>query len=160
MPILSSLLAPYRAYLIAGLLVLALVGVGRFAAHERSVEHAKDVAVATKAVAKVEKQDAIITSDASTRVQHDQLIYKQVVSMPAVGDLGVVCRASGGDTMPGAAGSADGGDRSNTRSVGSAFDPTGEALTVGRDADAKIMALQHIIADLRTEMEAARKAHR
>lgn len=160
MSIVSTLIAPYRAYLIAGALVLVMVGIGRFAAHERSVEHAKDVAVATQAVARVEKQDAKIESTANARIQHDQLIYKQIISMPPVGDLGIVCSSPGGDTVSGAAGRDGSGQGPGGPREGYVFDPSGDLLTKSRSYGAIIRALQSENATLRAEMLAANKVHR
>jgi len=131
-----------------------------FGIHERSVEHKKDVAVATAAVARVTKADAAIETKANTEIQHDQVIYKQVISLPPVGDLGIVCSSPGGDAVPSTTSGTTSGDGDAARAGGSSFDPSGEALTVGRNADAEIIALQHIIVDLRNEMAAAHEVHR
>jgi hypothetical protein len=152
-------LSTIKLYLYAALAALLLSGFGWYTYHERAVEHAKDVAVATKAVAKVEKQDVAIAATATTEIQHDTIIYKQAVSVPAVGDIGVVCSAPRGDAVPGAAVGGPVPDAAAVGGVGPTFDPSGQILTIGRDADAKIVALQNIIRELQAEMAAAAKAH-
>lgn len=149
-----------KTYLYAALTVLLLSGFIYWSVHERSVEHKKDVAAATQAVARVEKSDAVIETKASTEVQNETLIYKQAVSLPAVGDIGVVCHDTGGDAVPGSVPPAAGGDRTSGHLQADVFDPSGELLTLARSKDAVIRDLQAEVATMRAEMAAAAKAHR
>lgn len=157
MSIITDLISPIKGYLVAGVAVLAISLFTYWSLHERSVEHAKDVAVATKEVAKVEKKDAAITATATAEVQHDQIVFKQVVAMPDVGDIGVVCKSAGGDTVPSAAAGNDGGHPATDSGAGVVFDPSGSILTVGRKYDAWVRSLQSENAALRKELEAAHR---
>jgi hypothetical protein len=148
-----------RAYLYAGIVVILLAFLTWGALHERSVEHAKDVAVATKAVAKVEKKDAVIEATATTEIKHEILVYKQAVSLPPVGDIGVVCHAAGGDAVPASASSDGSGHDQGGPRAGDVFDPSGDLLTKSRSYGAIIRALQAENAALRAEMDAAARAH-
>jgi hypothetical protein len=130
------------------------------ALHERAVEHKKDVAVAVKEVAKVEKQDVAITAAANTEIQHDTLIYKQIVSAPVVGDIGLVCESPGGHAVPGSPGGDSSGHPATDSGAGNLYDPSGGLLTVGRKYDAWVRDLQAEIATLRKELADAQKAHR
>lgn len=151
---------PLKTYLIAAAAIALLSWLGWFALHERGVQHAKDVAVATKAVARVTKVDAVIEAKANTEIQHDQIIYKQIVALPPIGDLGVVCSAPSSDTVSGSASSDGSGQREATGLQGELFDPSRDILTRSRDSDALVANLQAEIATLRAEMAAAHESHR
>lgn len=159
MSILSTLLTPYKGYVAAAGLALAVSAFGWYTYHERAVEHAKDVAVATHEVAKVDQQDKTIAATATTEIQHDQVILKQIVSLPPVGDLGELCEPAGSRAVPGAA-SGDGSRHAAAVSVpADVFDPSGDLLTLARSEDALVRDLQAENAALRAEMIAAQKAH-
>lgn len=151
---------PLKTYLIAAAAVAALSWLGWFALHERKIEHAKDVAVATAAVARVTKADVVIEAKANTEIQHEQIIYKQIVALPPVGDLGIVCGAPRSDTVPSPATSDGSGQRTPAGLQGELFDPSRDILTRSRDSDALVADLQSEIATLRAEMAAAHEAHR
>lgn len=151
---------PLKTYLIAAAAIALASWLAWFAMHERNVEHKKDVAVATAAVARVTKADAVIETKTNTEIQHDQVIYKQIVALPPVGDLGIVCSAPGGNTVPSAPGGDGGGQREAGGLHGELFDPSRDILTRSRDSDALVADLQAEVATLRAEMQAAHEVHR
>ena len=111
----------------------------------------------TKAVAVAETKVKVAESTANASETQSAIIYKQAVSIPAIGDLGIVCRAPGGGKVPTAQPGATAGARepSADSGVGSAYDPSGAALTRARDADAQIEYLQRRVKQLEAEMNAA-----
>lgn len=149
-----------KTYLYAGILALILGLLTWGAIHERSVQHVKDVAVSTKAVATVEKKDAAIAATATTEIQHETLIYKQAIGLPPVDDLGIVCHDTGGDAVPAGSGGDGSGHSAGGPGAGDVFDPSGDLLTKSRSYGAIIRALQAENATLRAEMDAAAKAHK
>lgn len=149
-----------KTYLYAALAALLLSSFGWYTYHERSVEHAKDVAVAKQAVAVVEKKDAVIENTAETAVNSASQIYEKVVAIPSVGDIGVVCSAPRRDPVPGPAAGNSGGQADAGRLPEVVFDPSGDLLTLARSSDALVRDLQAENAALRAEMAAAAKAHR
>jgi hypothetical protein len=79
-------------------------------------------------------------------------VYEKAVRIPAVDDLGVVCHTTRSSGVSQAADNQRSPDATPARTDGPSFDPTGAALTVGRDADALIAALQAQILDLVARM--------
>jgi hypothetical protein len=154
------MLSTIKLYLMGAAAVAILSFLTWGALHERAVEHTKDVAVATKAVAKVEKQDGGIVATATSEIQHEQVIYKQAVSVPPVGDIGVVCESSGGNAVPGPASGNTSGHPGADGGAGNLYDPSGGLLTVGHKYDAWIRELQAENATLRQELASAQKVHR
>ena len=152
-------LIPSRVYEYAGVALLCSLLFGGYTLHERHVQHAKDVAAAEVVV---KKDNAIVVADDShalTTETQNALIYKQVVSIPAVADIGVVCQrtAPRSVSLPAAdavAATPIGNDAAE-RGIGPAFDPTGAALTVGGKADAEIGYLQRRVAELEKQMNDA-----
>lgn len=152
-------LIPSRAYEYGAIILVLSIAFGGYTLHERNVQHAKDVAAAAKVVAKDNALVAADDSHALTTETQNALIYKQVVSIPAVADIGLVCQhaAPRSVSLPAAdavATTAVGNDTAVSR-VGPAFDPTGAALTRGHDADAEIAYLQRRVAELEKQMNDA-----
>jgi hypothetical protein len=156
----SALISPIKGYLAVAVVVAAVSFFGYWSLHERSVEHQKDVAVAVKEVAKVEQADTVIAGTATTEIQHDVVVYKQAVSVPAVGDIGVMCGAPGGNALPGAAPGNGTGHPATDSGKGDLYDPSGDLLTIGVKYDAWIRELQSENAALRQELADAHKGHR
>lgn len=124
------------------------------ALHERAVEHAKDTAAAKQEVVKITKDNVAITADSTVEVHNDVLIFKQAVSLPPVGDIGVVCHAASRNPMPSATGnhgiSTRPGDGQSVPD--DVFDPSGDLLTKSRSGEARIRELRAEILSLRSAM--------
>jgi hypothetical protein len=148
-------LIPSRAYEYGAIIIVLSLAFGGYTLHERHIQHDKDVAAAAALVKKDNAKVAEINSTAQTTEAQSALIYKQVVSVPAVADIGVVCqRAAGSVSLPAAdtIQTTGSGKAAVDRGIGPAFDPTGPALTRARDADAQIAYLQRRIAELEKQM--------
>jgi hypothetical protein len=140
------------------LYIAAIAALLVFGLHERHVGAAKVIARATQAQAvAVKKVDTAQTGAASTEKQAGVVYVEKAVRIPAIGDIGVVCKRSGGGQVPATAGSqpaaahqqpADGG-------AGPAFDPSGALLRRAAAADAQIAYLQARVKLLEHEMESA-----
>ena len=145
-------LIPGRVWLY-GALAAVLLGLGIHYKHLENEVHNTAV-VAKAAIATVKKDDATAQS---TEIQ-SALIFKQAVSIPAVGDIGVECvRHAGGSALP-AANAVTGtstGKPASDRGAGPAYDPTGAALTRANAADAQIAYLQRRVKELETQMNNA-----
>ena len=152
-------LIPSRAYEYGAIILVLSIAFGGYTLHERYVQHAKDVAAAAKVVAKDNALVAADDSHALTTENQNALIYKQVVRIPAVADIGLVCQhaAPRSVSLPAADAVATAAVGSNAaeRGVGPTFDPTGAALTRGHDADAEISYLQRRVAELEKQMNDA-----
>jgi hypothetical protein len=107
-------------------------------------EGAQRAAVAdAKLAAAVLAKNKAIEGAAQAASNQIGVIYEKAVAVPPVGDLGVVCHAPRSNRVPEAA--ASGPVAAGAAPVvgdGATYDPTGPALTVGRDDDALIRALQ------------------
>lgn len=150
---------PFKTYLIAALAVLLVSGFGWYTVHERHVQRDKDQAALAALVAKVQAQDVIITAQAQKNVDKETLILKQVVALPAVADLGVVCHSARLNPVPVTPVANGGGDHAAVVVPADVFDPSGDLLTLARSDAALVRDLQHKIGVLRAEMLAANKAH-
>jgi hypothetical protein len=157
--LLSAIISPIRAYLVGAAAVALAGGFLWYTIHERNIEHAKDVAVAAKVVAKVTKKDKATEDAANTEIQHDVVIFKQAISVPAVGDIGVVCEPARNNPVPGAAAGNGAGQPAANGGAGNLYDPSGGLLTIGRRYDAWIRELQAENAALRKELVDANKTH-
>jgi hypothetical protein len=150
-----------KDYLYLGAILILVSAFGWYTVHERNIEHAKDVAAAAVAVRKDNALVATDESTAKTSEYQSAIIYKQAVSIPAVADLGVSCvrnrPAAGSVSLPTAnAGTATPVGNATPNSAGGlTFDPTGGALTRGRDADAQIAYLQRRIVEIEKQMNDA-----
>jgi|HubBroStandDraft_1064217.scaffolds.fasta_scaffold179061_2 hypothetical protein len=152
-------LIPSRVYEYGAIILALSLAFGGYTLHERNLQHAKDIAAAAKVVT---KDNAIVAADdshAQTSETQSALIFKQVVSIPAVADIGVVCQrtAPGSVSLPKADAVATTavGDNAPERGVGPTFDPTGALLTRAALADAEIGYLQRRVAELEKQMNDA-----
>jgi hypothetical protein len=157
MPALLALI-PSKDWVYAGIIAAMLALFGWYTVHERSVEHAKDIAAAVKIVA---KDNAIVAADdshAQTTETSSAIIYKQAVAVPAVADLGIVCeRPARSVSLPAAdaiAATSVGNDPAISP-TGRSFDPSGDLLTRAAQADAEISYLQRRVAELEKQMNDA-----
>jgi len=130
-----------------------------FMVHERNIEHAKDKAVDARAVS---HDNAVVAKDdaaAATQESTNAIIYEKAVAVPAVGDIGIVCKRTAPRSIPLSAPDsqqrADARDRAADSTVGPQYDPTGAALTRARLADDQIIYLQGRIAELEKQMNDA-----
>jgi hypothetical protein len=154
-------LIPSRAYLYGAIVIVLALAFGGYTIHERNVEHAKDVAAASKIVAKDNAAVAADDAHAQTTETQIALIYKQAVSIPAVADIGLVCQrparsvplpaAGAVATAPTGNGQADSG----SGHAEGTYDPSGYILTRSHEADAQIIYLQGRIAELEKQMNDA-----
>jgi hypothetical protein len=141
-------LIPGRFWLY-GAIVAGLLGFAYHYKHlETEVHQTKAVAVAAQA--DVKKVDAV----AQTTETQSAIIYKQAVLIPAVGDIGLVCKHTGGSALPApvAVAGTPAGNATPDSTVGPGFDPTGAALTRAKAADAQIAYLQRRVHELETQM--------
>jgi hypothetical protein len=151
-------MTPIKLYSYLAVILLAAGLFGGYTLHERHVQHAKDIAAAARVVA---KDNAIVAADdshAQTTETQNALIYKQVVSIPAVADIGLVCeRAAGSVPLPSADAVATAPTRDDAaqRGVRPSYNPSGAILTRARDADAEIAYLQRRVAELKKQMNDA-----
>jgi hypothetical protein len=147
MAALLSLISPRVVFY--GILASLLLA---FGIHYRNIEHEVKQAkvAAAAATADVKRVDAA----AQTTETQSALIYKEIVRIPDVPDIGIVCRntRSGAlpapDSKPGAAA----GDKSADSAVGPGYDPSGAALARAKAADAQIAYLQRRVKELETQM--------
>lgn len=153
MNVLSDIINPYRIYLEAGALAAALAIFGMY--HHHVVvegEHIQQVADARVQAAAI-KQAAAEAQAAQTKETVIHETFEKAVSIPAVGDIGVECvRRGASPSMSGPSGSNTGAAGAVQRGGANpqSFDPSGKLLTIGRNADAKIRALQDENALLRS----------
>jgi len=150
MPALLSLI-PLKDW-IYGAIIIVLIA---FGLHYRHLENEvkQTAALGHAAVIEVKKDTQVAQSTETTNA----IIYKQAVAIPAVADLGVVCRRAGGSQVPAASpvAAAPAGEATPDSGTGPTYDPTGPALTRARSADAQIVYLQGRIAELEAEMNHA-----
>ena len=147
MAALLSLLSPRVVFY--GILASLLLA---FGIHYRNLEtHAqKAKVVAVAAQADVKKVDAA----AETTETQSALIYKEIVRIPDVPDIGIVCRNTRSSALP-APDTKPGtpvGEQPADASVGPSYDPSGAALARAKAADAQIAYLQRRVHELETQM--------
>lgn len=155
---------PLKDYLYAAAIAVLLIAFGLFVHHERSVGAAKVVAADQKAVAAQVERNAAVQTIANVATQLAQVKYETVIATPVTGVAPVKClrhNPLSRGALPGAPSGAVSGDSAPV--VGSANPSSAPAVsgpdlatalvTIGRDDDAKIKALQQIVATLRKEME-------
>lgn len=152
--------ASLKGYLILfAVLLLLLAGIW-FDLHVRSEQKNADIAHAEAQVTRVIQKDAVISEKAQTEVSSAVQIYKQVVQLPAVPDIGVVCQRPGNPAVPAPAAGDSAGHAGAEQRAPDLRDPSGDLLTVGRSSDALVRYLQVENAALRAEMTAVSKVHR
>lgn len=148
-------LIPIKDYFY-GAVILALLALLAYVYRHGEIHIEKlDAKVATAA----EKKSAVSEATADAQESSNAIIYKQAVSVPAVGDLGVECvrhsTSSGVVSAPVAGTAAAAGVATVNAGSGSAYDPSGAILTRARAADAQIAYLQARVRELEAEMNAA-----
>lgn len=144
-------LIPGRDYLYAVIIAALLVAFG-ICKHDHTVVKEIDrVGNAAKQVVKADDATAEKTETQSA------LIYKEIVRIPDVPDVGIVCRNPGRSALPAPASVAGAGAGEQPANSGSGpeYDPSGAALTRGKAADAQIAYLQRRIHELEAQMNAA-----
>jgi cell division protein FtsB len=132
-----------------GILASLLLAFGIHYKHlETQVHEVKQVAAAAQTQVKA------VDKTAETTETQSALIYKEIVRIPDVPDIGIVCRNTRSsplpapDTKPGAAV----GDKPADSAVGPGYDPSGAALARAKAADAQIAYLQRRVHELETQM--------
>lgn len=134
-------------------IIIAALGVFLWHYHslQNQVDTAKVVAASAKQVVQVDQ------SAAKTSETQSAIIFKQAVSIPAVADLGVVCRRAGGSQVPAAdpVAAAPARVQPADSGVGPAYDPSGALLSRAHAADAQIAYLQRRVLELETQMRNA-----
>ena len=146
-------LIPLKDYLYGAAILALLVAFGAFTLHERQVGMNKIEAADAKVAAAAIARDKAVEAAAQSASNNIGLIYEKAVAIPPVASLGVVCHAPSGGVVPKTP--QGGSGTSGAAPVvggGPAFDPSGPALTVGRNDDALILALQNEVKTLMTEM--------
>ena len=147
-----KLLNPNEWLVIAALLAL-LAGGGWLYRHGEQHIEAQDAKLAAL------DQHKIATAEAAANTTESQnaLIWKQAVSVPAVSDLGIVCKSASSSVVPQANKGTGATAGVTDPDYGSGYwtDPSGDILTRAREADAQITYLQKRIVELETLMKAA-----
>lgn len=155
---------PIRDYLYAGAIVILLIAFMLFVHHERSVGEAKVVAADQKAVAAQVERNTAVQAIASVATQLASQTYEHTIAAPVAHVAPIKClrlSALRSEPVPVTVSSTDSGNAtpvSRSADIASAPAIPGPDLatalvTIGRDSDAQIKALQAIIASLRKEME-------
>lgn len=144
-------LTPLRDYVYAVIIATLLVFVG-ICKHDHTV--VKEVKQIGAAAEKVVKADDVTAEKTETQ---SALIYKEIVRIPDVPDIGIVCQHAGSGTLPApvAVAGAAAGDKPADSGVGPSYDPSGAALTRAHAADAQIEYLQRRVKELETQMNSA-----
>jgi hypothetical protein len=120
-----------------------LVAAGLFCLHIYHDGEAKVEAADKRTAMVAQAKDKAIEATAQAASNQIGVVYEKAVAIPAVADLGVVCHAPRSSPVPQVAGGAVGPvSAAPVVGVGPSYDPTGPALTIGRDDDALIDALQ------------------
>lgn len=147
MTALLSLISPRVVFY--GILASLLLA---FGLHYRNLDHqaqqAKVVAIAAQNDVKR------IDIAAQTTETQSALIYKEIVRIPDVPDIGVVCRNTSRSALPtpDAVPGTTIGKPAPDSTVGPEYDPSGAALTRAKAADAQIAYLQRRVHELETQM--------
>lgn len=126
--------------------------------HVEDLGEAKIVALDRKLSEEVKTHNADLDKLAQAQSNSISVIYEKAVAVPNVGDLGVMCVTPGRGRVP--TGTTDRPQTAGRTPVvggATAFDPSGEILTVGRNDDALIAALQAQVADLVARMNGTTK---
>lgn len=144
-------LIPFRDYVYAVIIAALLVFVG-ICKHDHTV--VKEVKQVGTAAEKVVKADDAVAEKSETQ---SALIYKQIVRIPDVPDIGIVCEHTGSGSLPAsdAVAGTSAGDRPTDSGDGHPYDPSGAALTRAKAADAQIAYLQRRVKELEKQMNDA-----
>lgn len=144
-------LIPFRDYVYAVIIAALLVFVG-ICKHDHTV--VKEVKQVGTAAEKVVKADDAVAEKSETQ---SALIYKQIVRIPDVPDIGIVCEHAGSGSLPASdtVAGASAGERPADSGDGHPYDPSGAALTRAKAADAQIAYLQRRVKELEKQMNDA-----
>jgi hypothetical protein len=144
-------LIPFRDYIYGAIIATLLVLIGICKHDHTVVQEIKQVGAAAE---KVVKADDAVAEKTETQ---SALIYKEIVRIPDVPDVGIVCRDTGSGALPAPStvAGAVAGEQPPDRGVGPEYDPSGAALTRARAADAQIAYLQRRVHELEAQMNAA-----
>jgi len=144
-------LIPLKDYIYGAIISALLVLVGICKHDHAVVKEVKQVGEAAQVAVKADDAAAEKTETQSA------LIYKEIVRIPDVPDIGIVCRDTGSSSLPAtvAGAGAAAGQPASDGGVGPEYDPSGAALTRARAADAQIAYLQRRVKELETQMNAA-----
>lgn len=145
-----------KDYIYAGAIAVLLACFLWYTVHERRIGEQKVAAEVqhTAMVAAAKDREIEAAAQAASSTIGDT--YEKAVSIPAVGDIpGVLCHRSGSREVPSPASDSGRVNESPDSAAGPGYNPTGAALTIGRNADAQIAALQNEIRALVAEMQKA-----
>ena len=153
--------ASIRLYFYAALAVGILAGGVTLCHHIEAIGVQKEAAKVTKVGVAAEKKVAAADATAQSTETQSAIIFKQAVSIPPVGDIGIECvrvnARAGGSEVPAAntgAGAAA-SDPATLSAEGPPYDPSGAILTRGAHADAQIAYLQRRVKELEAQMNGA-----
>lgn len=150
MPALLKLI-PFRDYVYGAIIATLLVFVGICKHDHTVVKEVKQVGATAAAVVKTDDATAEKTETQSA------LIYKQIIRIPDVPDIGLVCRHASSSPLPASSpvAGASTGDKPADGGSGPGYDPSGAALARGKAADAQITYLQRRVKELEDQMNKA-----
>ena len=151
---------PTKDAIYAAIIALLVAAFLIYSHHERVVGEDKIIAAYQRTVLVAQAKDRAIEVAASAASQKETLVYEKVVSLPPVGDLGLVCKSPRPYAVPSPATGNAGRDGGAGQLQADVFDPSRDLLTLSRSSDALARDLQAQINVMRAEMEAATKAHR
>lgn len=142
MSILTTLANPIERYVWAAALAI-IVGFGIYEREHLIHEGEQKIEVAEAAHAKiVAAKDLKIQAAEQEAANAVGTVYEKAIVVPAVGDVGLVCRSAAPATNSPASAKAGSGDAGATVEPSpGVFDPSGAILTLLRDDDAQINAL-------------------
>jgi hypothetical protein len=153
MPFLALLkMLSLKEWLVIAALLALLAGGGWLYRHGEQHIEAQDAKLAALDQHKIATAETV----AQTTESQNALIWKQTVSIPAVPDIGIVCKSTNSSVVPKAnkGVGAPAGDSASISGEGPTFDPSGALLTRAAQADAQITYLQNRIRELETLMNA------
>jgi cell division protein FtsB len=156
MPFLAllKLISPKEWLVLIALIALAAGGAWLYRHGEQHIE-AQDAKLAAIDQRKV----AVVETTAKDMESHNDVLYKQTVSAPAVASVGIKCVRNAASAVPLPASNTGSGtaarDAITDSGSGPTYDPSGPALTRARKADAQIKYLQARIRELESEMNGA-----
>jgi hypothetical protein len=154
----STAINPIKGYLAAAGLVAVLGAFGWYTYHERSVEHAKDIAAEQRVALVAQAKDAKIEQLEEASLTPIENTYHAKIDAAPVADSGIVCHNTvRPGAVPSSASNRPGALSAPNSTEGPTYDPSGAVDTRGRDADAEIVALQGVVKTLVTAMNAAHK---
>jgi hypothetical protein len=148
------MISPKEWLVLIALIALSVGGAWLYRHGEQHIE-AQDAKLAAIDQRKV----AVVETTAKDTESHNDVLYKQTVSAPAVASVGIKCvrNAPSAVSLPApntGSGTAVGVGASDSGS-GPTYDPSGPALTRARQADAQIKYLQARVHELESEMNGA-----